>query len=242
MRYFIKFGYDGSHFYGFQRQKDKPSVQQAIEEALSIIHKSPVEIKGAGRTDVGVHANGQCAHFDFEFEIPEERLKTAINRIVRPYINVLECKKVSDDFHARFSVFKKKYVYKIWLGEYDPFKYDYYLMYDKKIDRKKLKECADLFIGKHDFHNFVSGERDCFDGTIYDIEITQNGNELDIIFEGKSFYRYMVRNLVGAMLDYNEGKCDLLLLEKMLNFERFDYQLRTAPARGLYLEDIFYEE
>lgn len=240
MRYLIRFGYDGSHFYGFQRLKNKVSVQKTLEDALTIINKKLVEIKGAGRTDIGVHANCQCAHFDLDMNIPEGRLKMAINSIVHPYIHIVECRKVSDDFHARFSVKRKKYVYKIWCGAYDPKKYDYYLMYDKKLDVDKLKECASVLIGRHDFHNFVSGSRDNYDMEIEDIEIVENGEEVDIVFTGKSFYRYMVRNLVGAMLDYHEGKCDILLLQKMLNNKDFDYQLSCASAKGLYLEGVYY--
>ncbi len=241
MRYFIRFSYDGSKFYGFQRLKDYESVQKALEDALSILNKKPTIIKGAGRTDIGVHANGQCAHFDLEQNIPVDRLKTALNSIVHPYIHITECKRVSDDFHARFSVKRKEYVYKIWRGEYEPKKYDYYLLYDREINIDKLKECASVFIGKHNFHNFVSGTRENYDMEILDIEFIENENEIAIIFSGKSFYRYMVRNLVGAMLDYNEGKCDIILLKQMIEDENFDYQLSCASAKGLYLEGIYYE-
>lgn len=203
MRYLIQFSYDGSHFNGFQRLKSETSVQKTLEDALSIINKKTVEIKGAGRTDIGVHASGQCAHFDLDMDIQSERLKIALNSIVHPYIHIVECKKVSDDFHARFTVKRKKYVYKIWCGDYNPRKFDYYLLYDKKINVDKLKECANVFIGRHDFHNFVSGERDNYDMEIENIEVIEKDKEINIVFTGKSFYRYMVRNLVGAMLDYN---------------------------------------
>ena len=92
MRYFIKVSYDGSHFFGFQRQSSKKTIQGELERALSILAKKPVEIKGAGRTDVGVHALDQGVHFDLDFEIPETRLLVAINSIVHPYIDVLCCK------------------------------------------------------------------------------------------------------------------------------------------------------
>lgn len=241
MRYFIRFSYDGSHFNGFQRLKKEASVQKTLEDALSIINKKPVEIKGAGRTDVGVHAIGQCAHFDLDMEIELDRLKIAINSIVHPYVHIIECWKVSDDIHARFSVKRKKYVYKIWCGEYDPKKYDYYLMYDKKLDVDKLRECTKVFIGKHNFHNFVSGSRENYDMVIENIEIIEKDKEIDIVFTGKSFYRYMVRNLVGAMLDYNEEKCDTLLLKRMIEDENFVYQLSCASAKGLYLEGVYYD-
>lgn len=242
MRYFIKFQYDGSKFYGFQRQKDKKTVQGEIERALYIIHKKVTELKGAGRTDIGVHANGQCAHFDFDYEIPDMRLKRALNNIIHPYIHILECKKVDSEFHARFCAKGKKYLYKIWLGEYDPTLYDYYYIYDRKMDVNKLKACAAVFIGKHDFHNFVSGARTNYKNEIYEITVKKEGQLLQITFYGKSFYRYMVRNLMGAMIDYNENRCTIYDIMDMVNKKDYDAQLSCAPASGLYLEEVLYEE
>ncbi len=242
MRYLIKFQYDGSKFYGFQRQKERLSVQSVIEEALTILAKEPITIKGAGRTDIGVHALGQCAHFDLQLSIPPERLLRALNRIVAPYIYVLECKIVGNDFHARHSAVGKKYVYKIWTGAYSSLLYDYYLMYDKPLNLKKLKECANVFIGKHDFHNFVSGERKNYNNEIFDICFKSEDNYLEIHFYGKGFYRYMVRNLVGAMLDYNENKCEIHDIMKMVMDPDFHKTLRCAKANGLYLEEVLYEE
>lgn len=241
MRYLIKIQYDGSKFYGFQRQSDKKTIQGELENALTIINKAPVVIKGAGRTDIGVHAMGQCAHFDLNFAIPEERLITAINRIVHPYIHIIDCYKVEEDFHARFSVKQKEYVYKIWISDFKPCLADYYLIYENKLHIKKLKECSKLFLGVHDFHNFVSGERDNNTAIITDVKFMKEKDYITITFIGKSFYRYMVRNLVGAMLDYNEVKCDLNLIKRMLNEKDFNYQLRTAPANGLYLKEVKYE-
>ena len=240
MRYLIKFQYDGSKFYGFQRQKNKKTIQGELENALSVINKTEVVIKGAGRTDIGVHAYGQCAHFDLDFDIPVERLIIAINRIVHPYIHVIACKKVNKDFHARFSVKEKRYVYKIWTGDFNPCLSDYYLMYEKKLNIKKLRECSKLFLGVHDFHNFVSGERNNNKAIINNIKFEKDRDYLSITFSGKSFYRYMIRNLVGAMLDYNEDKCTLELIKSMLN-ENYNHQLRTAPSNGLYLKEVLYE-
>lgn len=242
MRYFIRVSYDGSQFFGFQRQRSKKTVQGELERALSILAKKSVEVKGAGRTDVGVHALGQGVHFDLEKEIPEERLLVALNSIVHPYIDVLSCERVSDTFYARFSVKRKSYVYKIWTGKFSPMKEDYYLQYNRPVHVDKLKECAKVFVGSYDFHNFVSGERENSNGTIYDVQVMEKEEEILIRFVGKSFYRYMVRNLVGAMFDYMEGKCDLPLLERMLKERDYDYQLRCAPAKGLYLEEVVYDE
>lgn len=239
MRYFIRFSYDGSRFYGFQRLNEEDSVQKKLEEALTIINKEETLIKGCSRTDACVHSNGSVAHFDLEVSVPEERLMKAINRIVKPYIYVYECKKVNDDFHARFSVVKKKYVYKIWTGEYDPKLYDYYLMYPYNIEIDKLRSVADLFIGEHNFKSFVAGSRLNNNAVIYDINFIKKDNEILIEFIGKSFYRYMVRNLVGAMLDYNKGKCTIEEIRNMLKGKKMT--LTCANPRGLYLDYVYYE-
>ena len=111
MRYLISISYDGSKFNGFQRLKENNSVQKIIETALTKINKSPVIIKGAGRTDRGVHALDQKAHFDLNINITEEGLKKAINSFVKPYVYIKDCIQVNNDFHARFNVVEKKYVY-----------------------------------------------------------------------------------------------------------------------------------
>ena len=241
MKYLIKVKYDGSKFYGFQRLNEEPSVQKALEDALLVINKMEVLVKGAGRTDRGVHALGQGVSFDLDIDITEDGLKKAINSLVEPYIYVTECKQVKDDFHARFDTCKKIYRYKINLGEYDPLLYDYTYEPNFKLDIDKMKQVAGLFKGVHDFRNFVAGERDNYDCIIYNIDFEIEDNILNIIFEGKSFYRYMVRNLVGAMIEVGRGKEDISKVEKMLNLEENTF-LFTAPSNGLYLESVIYDE
>ena len=239
MNYVAKVAYDGSKFYGFQRLNEEPSVQKLLEEALTKINKHSVDIKGAGRTDRGVHANGQCFSFKLDVNIDIEGLKDGLNSLIAPYVYVKDIKEVDEDFHARFSVLKKKYIYKINLGEYDPKLTDYVYQCKYDLDIKKMKEVAKLYLGVHDFHNFVSGERDNYECIIYNIDFEEKDNILSIIFEGKSFYRYMVRNLVGMMIDVARGKEEVSKVEEMLNSidEIHGY---TAPACGLYLEDIEY--
>jgi len=239
MNYVAKVAYDGSKFFGFQRLNDEPSVQKLLEEALTKINKQSVEIKGAGRTDRGVHANGQCFSFKLDVNIDVEGLKDGLNSLVAPYVYIKDIKEVDEDFHARFSVLKKKYIYKINLGEYDPKLNDYVYQCKYDLDINKMKEVAKLYLGVHDFHNFVSGERDNYECIIYDIEFQEKDNILNIVFEGKSFYRYMVRNLVGMMIDVARGKEEISKVEEMLNSidEIHGY---TAPACGLYLENIEY--
>ena len=155
MNYVIEIAYDGSKFYGFQRLNEEMSVQKALEEALTIINKQSVEVKGAGRTDRGVHANGQCVSFKLDVNIDANGLKRALNSLVKPYIYVKDVREVNDDFHARFSVVKKKYIYKINLGEFNPQIEDYVYQSEYKLDIDKMKEVAKLYLGVHDFHNFV---------------------------------------------------------------------------------------
>ena len=240
MRYLVTISYDGSNFYGFQRLKGKRSVQDELEKVLKIINKKDVEIKGAGRTDRGVHAYGQRAHFDLDIKIPKERLFKAINDSLPNDISITNIEEVDNDFHARFKVKKKTYEYKINLGKYDPLMNNYYYQIDYKIDINKLNKAKDILIGEHNFKNFVSGERDNYDAIIYDITIKEKEKILTITFEGKSFYRYMVRNMVGAMLDVATGKNTLEDLKDMLDKPSISKQMSCAPAQGLYLMNIIY--
>ena len=240
MRYLMKVSYDGSGFYGFQRLNEYRTVQKVLEEALGVINKGEVLVKGASRTDKGVHAYGQMIHFDIDYDIPADRLMYAVNRILDNDIRVLDCKKVGNDFHARFNVKRKKYVYKINLGDFDCLKSRYFLQVYEKLDIDKMRECAKVFLGCHDFRNFVAGERDNYLMCVEDIKFNMNNDILEIEFLGKSFYRYMVRNMVGAMLEVGMHKKEICDVSKMLDDYMFKKQMMTAPACGLYLMDIEY--
>lgn len=239
MNFLIEISYDGSKFYGFQRLNEHLSVQKALEDALFKINKKEVLVKGAGRTDRGVHAYGQCVTFKLDVNIDEEGLMQALNSLLEPYIYVRNVKIVDEDVHARFSVKEKTYRYIINLGEYDPVKADYEYQCHYKLDISKMKDVAKLFLGVHDFHNFVSGERDDYTCIVHSIDFEEVNNKLHIVFKGKSFYRYMVRNLVGAMIEVARGKIDISIIEEMLNTDK-EMTTFTAPACGLYLEKIEY--
>lgn len=239
MNYVMTVAYDGSKFFGFQRLNEENSVQKVLEDALSLINKQSVVVKGAGRTDRGVHAYGQCVSFSLDITISLDGLKRALNSLVKPYIYIKDIQEVSADFHARFNVVQKKYVYKIQLGEFDPLLTDYVYQSEYKLDLEKMKQVAALYLGVHDFHNFVSGERENYQGIIYSIDFTIENQILNIAFVGKSFYRYMVRNLVGMMIEVGRGKEEITKVETMLSSPEdiFGY---TAPACGLYLMEIEY--
>ncbi len=239
MNYLLTIAYDGSKFFGFQRLNEEMSVQKILEEALTKINKKEVLVKGAGRTDRGVHAYGQRVSFKLDVAISDDGLKEALNSLVKPYIYVKEVLKVDEDVHARFSVKKKTYLYKINLGEYNPLYTDYVYQSSYNLDIDKMKEVAKLYLGVHDFHNFVAGERDDSKAIIYDIDFKIDNDILIISFEGKSFYRYMVRNLVGMMIEVSRGKDKIDKVKEMLSSSE-EIRGYTAPACGLYLEKIEY--
>ena len=240
MRYLITLKYDGSNFYGFQRLNNKRTVQGELEHVLSILNNKNVEIKGAGRTDRGVHALGQCASFDFDIDIKKERLLKVLNKMLPGDIYITSIKEVNDDFHARFNTVKKEYIYKVNIGEYDPFINNYTYYYPYKLDIDKMIECSKNLIGVHNFKNFVSGERDNYDCVIHDIEFNIKNDILEIKFVGKSFYRYMVRNLVGALLDVGRSRASISDVIDMLDKPNIEKRLSCAAPNGLYLVKIWY--
>lgn len=237
MRYLMEISYDGSKFYGFQRQKDLRTVQNELEGIISKYFNKKIIIKGAGRTDRGVHAKGQRAHFDIDYDCDYKDLKRFINGYVTD-LSIKSIKPVSDNIHSRFSVKKKHYSYVISFNQKD---YDcLYKYFQKDLDIKAMKSASKLFLGIHNFQNFVSGTRDNYDCVIYKIKFKKHFDNLTIHFYGKSFYRYMVRNMVGALIDVGKHKVKPERIAELLNSNKTDKMLSTAPAKGLTLEKIYY--
>ncbi len=241
MRYLAVISYDGSNFYGFQRLKQKRSVQAELEKVLSILAKKEVVVKGAGRTDAGVHAKGQTIHFDLEIPITEAKLKYVMNRMLPDDIRVIRIKEVDSKFHARLRATGKWYRYVVKTSEFDPFYAKYTYQIEDELDIRLMQEASKRLIGKHDFHNFTAGYRDDYEGNIFKIEINTCDDQIIFDFYGKGFYRYMVRNLVGTLL---------MIGKKVWTKEKIDELLKssvnktvpTAPASGLYLMEVYYEE
>ena len=240
-RYLIKFAYDGSKFNGFQRLKNEKTIQGEIERVLSRINKEKTFIWGAGRTDKNAHAFGQTAHFELNNYIEPKALIKVINNYIDKYIVIKDCKIVSNDFHARFDVKEKTYIYKINNGESNPLYQSYMYQIQKELNLKKMKKCCKLFIGAHNFEYFVSGKRynDNYDLIINKVKIKKKKDIITFTFIGKSFYTYMIRNLVGAIVNVGLGKTDISTVEKMLN-HNLDKRLPRLPANGLYLMNIKY--
>ena len=235
MRYLMIISYDGSKFHGFQRQKDVRNVQGYLETQLSKILNEDIIIKGAGRTDALVHARYQAIHFDTNKKIVIS--KREINQELKD-LKIKKIKEVPNTFHARHSVKSKIYLYKIDLkGIKSP---QYYGIIKNKLDIKKIKKASKVFLGTHDFRNFVAGNRIVYTTTIKKIKIYKIGSVLYLKFYGYGFYRYMVRNLVGALLEIGKEKIDEALLKSMLDTKELKKTLPTARPEGLYLYKINY--
>ena len=157
MKYLISISYDGTLFYGFERQKNKRTIQGEIERVLTLINKKKVEIKGAGRTDRGVHAYDQKAHFVLNQKVPLDRLLKAINSRLPSDIRINSIEEVDEEFHARFDCVRKIYKYYINTNEYDIMKNNYLYNYNKELNIKAMKEASKYLLGDNNYEVFVSG-------------------------------------------------------------------------------------
>lgn len=242
MRYLITFSYDGSKYFGYQKQKGVNSVQEDLEKVLSLINNKPVNVCASGRTDAGVHANGQCAHFDIAINITPDKLKNALNGLLNGNIYVKSVVEVPDTFHARFDVKQKEYIYKINTGEYSPIYKDYIYQYCKPLDVDSMKTAIKLFEGEHNFKSFTKAnvETNNFARTIYSTAVTKDNDIITIKFVGNGFMRYMVRNMVGFLIEIGEGKRNISDVNSVLLEEDRTKAGKTAPPEGLYLNKVTY--
>lgn len=246
MRYFIAFSYDGSKYNGYQKQPRVKTVQGEIEKALKQISGGKsVTISASGRTDAGVHAYNQRAHFDMDNNIPCAKLKQAINSLIPDSIYVRAICEVEDDFHARFNVKAKEYIYKINMGTYNPIEKDYVFQYNKKLDIPEMERALKYLEGTHDFRSFVKidEEKDDYVRTIVQTSLirdSKNVNQLTISILGTGFMRYMVRNIVGTLIEIGEGKYKSEDIIEILKSKDRTKAGICAPACGLYLKDVYY--
>lgn len=243
MRYLLTFSYDGTLFYGYQKQKNKRTVQEEIEKVLSKINNEKTVISASGRTDAHVHAINQKAHFDSIKEYNLDRLKHSMNKMLPNDIFIKNIESVSDTFHARFNVIKKEYIYKINVGEYDPFSREYIYQYNWNLNVEKMREAINYLKGTHNFKSVtktIKEEKD-YVRTIYDVKIDVKDNIIIISFVGSGFMRYMVRNMVGLLIAVGEEKIKPTDIIDILNKEDRIFAKKTAPAEGLYLTNVYYE-
>ncbi|MGL5296083.1 MAG: tRNA pseudouridine(38-40) synthase TruA [Culicoidibacterales bacterium] len=240
--------YDGSQFAGYQRQPNDRTVQGELEHAISRILKCPIVVHASGRTDAGVHAHGQVMHFDSHLIIPAERWVKAINKLLPPDIHIRHVEVVPMDdygFHARFSAVGKEYRYRLKTlppYEYDPCERRYVTYIYHRVDVEYMRQAADIFIGTHDFRTFAANPigHNCV-RTITEITITEDENGIEFIFKGNGFLRYMVRSIVGTLLEVGRDRLTLEQVHNLLRNRERKQCRWTAPAQGLTLWEVSYE-
>ncbi len=243
MRWKCICAYDGTNFCGWQSQANHLAVQNLLEERLQFIFKKFIRIHGSSRTDSGVHAKHQVFHFDANWTHGAEHLKMAINSRLGHNIRILSVKETDDQFHARFSVKRKTYRYHFQLTPATPFEYPYvWDLSGKNFNLDHLKKAASLFIGKHDFRGFagkVLPEENCIK-TLYSTKLFSENNQW--IFEtiGSGYLYRMVRMIMGTLVMCGYGKIDFDFIEQRLQLKNLSYPIVTAPARGLFLENVEY--
>ena len=249
MRYFMTFSYDGSNFKGYQKQLKERTIQNELEKSLTKINSDiPVKVSASGRTDAGVHAYNQKAHFDMESAVEFSKLKHSLNSLLPDDIYVRGITTVADDFHARFSVKAKEYIYKINLGKYNPIERNYVYQYNKRLDIPEMERALKYIEGTHNFKAFTKVDKDDSENEDYVrtiiqaslIRDTKNINNITISLLGTGFLRYMVRNIVGLLIEVGEGKLKSEDVIEIIASEDRTQAGICAPSCGLYLNDVYY--
>lgn len=243
MRYFFRVMYDGERFVGWQNQPNGVSVQELLEEALTVALRVPCAVVGAGRTDAGVHARAQGVHFDCDAEFDITKLTAALNAILPHDIAVYDMKNVAQDFHARFSATSRLYKYYITTRK-NPLMYKRAWAIYHPVDWERVKIEAQSLCGAHDFTAFCSSGTDA-KNMVCKIELADisldNLDSGEIIFTIRAdrFIYKMVRSLVGTLVDIGRGNLDCSMIDIIESKDRLRAGF-TAPAHGLVLENVFY--
>lgn len=235
--------YDGSEYAGWQRQANHMTVQQRIEEALAKLTGKHTGITGASRTDAGVHARGQVAHFDTDASIPPQRYWLALNTHLPPDIRIVDSYAVDPDFHARFHARRKQYTYRIYNAPCAPAIGRQYMWHViPPLDAEKMHLAAQQIVGAHDFTACMAsgGESKDFVRTMDLASVTQEGNVLTFTIQGNGFLYNMVRILAGTLCYIGYDKLPPECITRALESgNRLDLGI-TAPPQGLTLEWVEY--
>ncbi len=237
--------YDGSAYHGFQKQKNNVAVQNILEEVLSKLCGETVLIAGSGRTDAGVHAYGQTISFTTNGSIPCANIIRASKKMLPPDIVIISAEEVAEDFHARYSAKWKRYMYRIVENEYDsPFEVKYAWQMRERLDIDAMNEAAAYLLGTHDFSAFRSSGS--IEGnpikTMYEARWERRDGQLLFAIGGDGFLYHMVRNIVWSLVQVGLGKRSVQDFAAELEAKRCEFMNEPAPAQGLYLQEVFYEE
>jgi tRNA pseudouridine38-40 synthase len=246
MRYRILLEYDGTPFVGWQTQDNGPSVQSALVEALKRITGTATAVHGAGRTDAGVHALGQVAHFDLDERRDLRRLREGLNALVRPQpIAILEVEEVSDNFDARRSAIRRQYLYRILNRRAPPaLEANRVWHVNRPLDADAMHAAAQDLVGRHDFTTFRSSECQSASAhkTLTRLDVRRLGAEIEIVAEARSFLHHQVRSMVGTLKLVGEGKWRPARVREALLARDRSRCGTVAPPQGLYLARVDYDD
>lgn len=237
--------YDGSHFQGWQRQSNGISIQETLETTVQKLVGYPVHVYGASRTDSGVHARGQVAHFRLKKgnPIPPERWRRAINYYLPRYLRVREIDVVDDSFNAQKNVVSKIYSYRIINGQVGSALDTRVLHHPRRLDWPAIQAAMPYFVGTHDFKSFQGAKSTVKTSvrTIYRFDLHRERDMYVFHVEGSGFLKQMIRTMMGTLLDVGEGRRDPHSIPSLLEARDRRLAGRTAAAHALCLEAIFYE-
>lgn len=235
--------YDGTAYHGWQTQLNRPTIQETIENAISIVVKQKTDLRGSGRTDSGVHALGQVANFKADTKIPEEKIKIALNANLPFDIRILDSVDVSLDFNSRFDALDKTYMYQIYNHTVaNPFYSRYSCFVPQVLDTNKMEEALKLIIGTHDFKGFMTtgSQTKTTVRTVYDAKLLKEGNLIKIYINGNGFLYNMVRIIAGTLIDIGKGLKDISCIENALTEKDRSVLGQTAVPEGLFLMQVNY--
>ena len=231
--YKCELSYDGTDFHGWQRQPDKRTVQGILEDSLAKITQNKIHVAGAGRTDAGVHAQAQVASFKARLSLDEEELFRALNSVLPQDVRVVSLAKIDPDFHARKSARSKVYQYRICNSPFiSPFLIRYVLHWPPPLNLNSMKEAASLFIREADFTAFSSNRLLDPVRKVSRSEISQKGNEIIYTVESNGFLRYMVRTMMGTLLEIGKGKMEPQQIDEIFRRKRETWQGPPLRPKG----------
>jgi len=249
MNYKLLLQYDGTDFHGWQIQENLRTVQGELTSALSLIEGQTVSVHGSGRTDAGVHAEGQVASAEIQREITPEKLRNAINANIGKDVRVLNVEAVDPEFHARYSAIGKTYAYRICNAPVvSPFCARYTFQEARELDIDRMRSAAELFLGRHDWTAFSAAQSDVEDRvrTITKLDVNEYYNErvaariIEIRATADGFLRYMVRTIAGTLMSIGRNELDNDALHEAIETGNRPLAATTAPACGLALVSVRY--
>jgi tRNA pseudouridine38-40 synthase len=250
MNYKLTLQYDGTDFHGWQMQGEQRTVQGELAKVLALIEGRVVAVHGSGRTDAGVHAEGQVASVRLDREISPEKLRAAINGNLARDVRVIAAEQAADEFHARYSARGKTYRYRIFnAGVVSPFWFRYAQHEARKLDLERMRSCAGLLVGQHDWTAFsaAQAEAETRVRNITRLEVVERWDErgqgrlVEIEVSADGFLRYMVRSIAGTLAEVGRGRLSEERVERALRSGERRLAGATAPACGLTLMRVQYD-